>query len=151
MKSSTSAMYTFAATSFDTKDLDSALWELRALTEAKLIFGKESTRRGRTWEDVLSVCMQGQAAEIWLMSQGFTNDERNYHDVIHPSGTSIEVKVTSWNARYILDRYAEKLKGARRAEWPTTVYVFYNELGSSLYVFHGIFHWNGERFIGTKP
>ena len=150
MKSSSSAMHTFTATTFDTKDLDQVLWELRAQTEAKLIFGKDTTCRGRTWEEVLSSCMQGQAAEIWLLSQGFTNDERDYHDVIHPDGMPIEVKVTKWDARYILERYAEKLK-SKWGDWPTTVYVFYNDPGSSLYVFHGIFHWNGEKFIGMRP
>ena len=135
---------------FNSADIDQALWEKRTLKEATLIFNKPSTRKDRTWEKVYETCKVGQAAEVWLMSNGYLNDSRNYHDVLRPDGTPIEVKVTSWESRYILDRYAEKLKSGW-GDWPKTVYVFYNSVNSPIYTFHGIFQWDGEKFLGYRP
>lgn len=137
---------------FDSKDIDQALWEARTLTEATRIFNKESTRRGRTWEQVYEKCKQGQAPEVWLLMKGYLDDSRDYHDVIRPDGEPIEVKTTDWESRYTLDRYRDKLMSfSDKAELAKTVYVFNNRPGESLYTFHGIFTWNGECFIGTRP
>lgn len=140
----------YKSITFDSKDIDQEMWEARTLAEATLIFNKESTRQGRTWEQVYSKCRQGQASELWLLSKGFKDDLRPYHDVIHPDGTPIEVKTSKWEARYILNRYAEKLK-SRPRDWPNTVYVFHNNPSETLYSWTGIFVWNGKSFIGSRP
>jgi hypothetical protein len=135
---------------FDSREIDQVLWEARAVRDADLIFAKDTTRRGRTWEQVYERCKQGQAAEAWLISQGFTDDPRDYHDLIDPQGNPVEVKVTKWDSRFILERYSEKLRW-KNSDWPTTVYVFYNYPPLTTYMLHGIFEWNGKRFFGHRP
>ena len=80
--------------SFDaSKDVPQQMLLDRARAEAQKIFDKDSTRRGRSWERVFQTCLEGQAAEVWLMSHhGYLNDTRPYHDVLTPNGVPIEVR-----------------------------------------------------------
>lgn len=135
---------------FDASELDQALWESRSRREAEFIYANPNTRNGRTLDEVYLDCKRGQAPEVWLISKGFKDDPRPYRDVRRPDGEPIEVKATDWNPRYILERYAEKIKHWPD-ETPTTVYLFNNTKGDSLYTFHGIFHWNGTWFDGVRP
>lgn len=134
---------------FDTSELDLDFWKSRALQEANQIFANPNTRNGRSIDEVIETCMVGQAAEVWLISKGFKNDPRPYRDVVHPDGTPIEVKVSEWPPRWILNRYVEKIRMFSNS--PTTVYLFHNVPRQSLYTFVGIFKWNGSNFIGYRP
>lgn len=137
---------------FKTSELDHGIWSARAIQEAKAIFSKPSTARGRTYEQILQACLRGQAAETWLLSKGYTNDDRPFHDVIDPKGEPIEVKVTEgdYYVRYVLDRYEARLLQGW-GDLSKTVYIFLNEEDSDQYTFHGIFKWSGKAFVGYRP
>ena len=146
-------MQTHDPITFDSRDLDRAFWEKRAKDEAELIYRNPNTRRERSLDEIIKACMQGQAAETWLISKGYSDDPRPYRDVIRPDGTPIEVKTSSWEPKYILARYAEKLRRWSTKDLATIVYVFQNEEPSTVFTFHGIFEWNARLgwYIGTRP
>lgn len=133
---------------FNLKELDLQVIKSRAFDEAVKIYEKPSTRKGREFHEILATCMYGQAAEVYLMTQGFSDDTRPFRDVIHPDGTPVEVKVTEgdYYVRYVLGHCKEK-RLWKDSNHPDVVYVFINNKKSYEYVLHGIYVWNGEEFI----
>ena len=91
---------------FNRSQLDQEFLYKRALAEAEKIFAKETTRRGRSIDEIVATCIYGHAAEVYLMSLGYIDDTRPYKDLFEPDDTSIEVKVTEHigNVPYVLDR-----------------------------------------------
>ena len=87
---------------FNVRDLDATVLKERAEAEATEIYSKDSTRKGRTLEEITLATMYGHAAEVWLLQNGFKDDTRKYKDLFEPDGTPIEVKVTQTD-RYIPD------------------------------------------------
>lgn len=81
----------------------------RLLNEVNGIYNKESTRKGRTYEQVLESTIMGHKLEQYLLdNNGFTDDERKYMDLLSPSGASVDCKVvTNWHsgtAKYLVDK-----------------------------------------------
>lgn len=133
---------------FNLKELDLQVIKSRAFDEAVKIYEKPSTRKGREFHEILATCMYGQAAEVYLMTQGFSDDTRPFRDVIHPDGTPVEVKVTrtEHNIKYILED-CKKKRLWKDSTHPNVVYVFISNKKLYEYVLHGIYVWNGEEFI----
>ena len=100
-------------------------WRQRAKNEAEKIFNKESTRRGRTFEEIYEVCEYSHAAEQYLIETGWTDDEREYKDLFDPYFDSVEIKVTGH---------------------PDIVYIFINNKVDKEYHHEGVYKWNGHRF-----
>ena len=128
-------------------DVDRIALTERSFAEAKLIYGKESTRRGRFLEDIVETCMYGHAAELYLISQGFTDDPAPYRDVFDPEGNPVEVKVTE--GEYYVPYVLERANAAAREAWrkyPKLLYVFIGDKNTLDYHLHGIYLWNGEKF-----
>jgi hypothetical protein len=139
------------AITFDSSVLSRDKVYQRAYKESLAIYAKESTRKGRTLDQILTESMRGHYAEVWLMENGYMDDDRPYKDLFEPDGTPIEIKVTKCESyvRYVLDRCKDKFKmGINIAP---KIYIFLNEPESTLYEFHGIFYWNGMKFIGSRP
>ena len=133
---------------FNVRDLDAKALKERAEAEALQIYSKDSTRQGRSLEEITLTTMYGHAAEVWLLQNGFKDDTRKYKDLIEPSGVSIEVKVTQIEQFVpgVLNRCKEaKLQTFR--DYPDRVYVYVNDRQSPIYSLHGIFNWDGSAFI----
>jgi len=126
---------------FSRADLDRKFLLARAEAEAQKILPKDKT--GRTYEQILRDCLYGQAAEVYLLTQGYTDDTRDYKDLFEPDGTPIEIKVTkhAGNVGYVLDRCRERIAEKWR-EHPTRVYIFLNDRESDDYELQGIWNWN---------
>jgi|GEM_PF-2678076 hypothetical protein len=130
---------------FNIRDIDPELLRSRAIAEGNKIY-QGSTRGNRDLQEVLTTCMHGQAAEIFLMNQGFIDDDREYKDLFEPirlGGNSIEVKVTSFEnyIPFVLKRCAYKIQ-YKNINHPKRVYLFINDKKSPTYFFNGIYDWN---------
>ena len=134
---------------FKRSDLDQEFLYTRAYAEAEKIFAKETTRRGRSVDEIVTTCMYGHAAEVYLMSLGYIDDTRPYKDLFEPDNTSIEVKVTEHigNVSYVLDRCKKCILEEKWRKHPTRVYVWINDKKSDEYTLHGIYDWNGRGWI----
>ena len=64
---------------FNASQLDKDFYLTRAKSEANEIFSNESTRRGRSFQNILETTLYGHAAEVYLIQEcGFKDDERKY-------------------------------------------------------------------------
>lgn len=128
---------------FNVKDLDQDMLKSRALKEAKRIFQKKSTRKNRTLEEIHITAMYGHAAEIYLLNNGFTDDDREFKDVISPEGEPVEVKVTEgeYYVPYVLKRCNEAFFEPWR-NYPKILYIFINDKKTFDYKLYGIYEWN---------
>lgn len=85
----------------------------RLLNEVDGIYNKESTRKDRTYQQVLNSTIMGHKLEQYLLdNNGFTDDERKYMDLLSPSGASVDCKVvTNWHsgtAKYLVQKILER-------------------------------------------
>lgn len=136
-----------------TTDVDPELLRDRALAEAKLIFANESTRRKRSLEEILATSMYGLAAEVYLLQQGYIDDDRQYKDLYEPvalGGKSIEVKVTegSYYVPYVIKRCEAAAKEKWR-EYPNRLYIFIGDKKTYDYSLYGIYDFDGVHFVKT--
>jgi len=131
------------------KDIDVMLLKDRAFKEASQIFSKESTRRGRTLEEIREVSLYGQASELWLLKNGFDDDEREYKDLFLKN-IPIEVKTVGYPkaVKYELNRCNDRKKETWR-NFPNIVYMFIGNRKTLDYYLEGIYEWNGEEFTVT--
>ena len=123
-------------------------WHKRAINEAKKIYNKESTRRGRTLEEIYKVCKYSHAAEQYLIETGWTDDEREYKDLFDPYFDSVEIKVTE--GEYYISYVLERCKEAKLQKWrkyPDIVYIFINNKVDKEYHHEGVYVWNGDEFV----
>jgi len=139
---------------FNASDLDYTYYIERAKKETEEIFSKESTRRNRTFVEILQTTLYGHAPEVYLIEKcGFTDDERKYKDVIHPNGSHVEVKVTEgdYYVPYVLKRANAAAKELWR-DYPKILYVFIGDKMTGDYTFHGSYHWdkNIKKFVLQK-
>lgn len=129
-------------------DLDPVRLYNRAEAEAKLIYSKPSTQRGRTLENIIETVMYGHAAELYLIDhEGFRDDTREYKDVVDLEGNDVEVKVTEGEhyVSYVLDRCNAAAMETWR-KYPEKLYIFIGNKENYDYHLHGIYCWNGEQF-----
>ncbi|HCY82036.1 MAG TPA: hypothetical protein DHV22_10760 [Xanthomarina gelatinilytica] len=134
---------------FNASDLNPELFLKRANKEAEEIFSKESTRRNRTKAEILETVLYGHAAEVYLIEyHNFKDDERKYKDVFDTEGNSIEVKVTEgeYYVKHVLDRAIEDKKQSWR-KFSDILYIFIGNKTTADYHLHGIYKWNGEKFV----
>ena len=142
------------AITFKKSDIDQQALYFRASKEAKRIHEDPSpaVHQDRTFDQILKQCLRGHYAELWLMAQGYVDDDRKYKDLYEPDGiTSIDVKVTTCaaNCRNVLQGMADKI--ARGIPVARRIYIFLNPMDSDEYEFYGIWNWNGSSFIGSRP
>jgi hypothetical protein len=102
------------AITFKKSDIDQQALYFRASKEAKRIHEDPSpaVHQDRTFDQILKQCLRGHYAELWLMAQGYVDDDRKYKDLYEPDGiTSIDVKVTTCaaNCRNVLQGMADKI------------------------------------------
>jgi hypothetical protein len=129
-------------------DLDPARLYNRAETEAKLIHSKPSTARGRSLENIIETVMYGHAAELYLIDhESFSDDPREYKDVIDTEGNQVEVKVTEgeYYVPYVLQRCNDAAIETWR-KYPEILYIFIGNKETYDYELHGIYHWNSKQF-----
>jgi len=134
---------------FNASQLDKDFYLTRAKSEADEIFSNESTRRGRSFRNILETTLYGHAAEVYLIQEcGFKDDTRKYKDVIDTNGSSVEIKVTEgdYYVPYVLER-AEKAKAQTWRGYPDILYVFIGNKKSADYELSGIYKWNKKRFV----
>ena len=129
-------------------DLDSQELYARAEAEAKSIYRKDSTRRGRSLKQIVETVLYGHAAELYLIKHhGFKEDSCEYKDVIDTNENLVEVKVTEgeYYVPYVLARCNEAVKETWR-KYPKVLYVFIGNKKTCDYHLHGIYHYNGKEF-----
>lgn len=134
---------------FNATILDQERLKARAYTEAQLIFDKESTRRGRSLQEVRRDCLMGHAAELYLIDHcGFKDDPRPYKDVFDTEGAPAEIKTTRKvkDVHHILRRAKEYMLEDWR-KYPKQVYIFLVNGYNGDYELHGIYNWNGKEFV----
>ena len=124
------------------KDINIQLLKDRAFKEAASIFSKETTRKNRTLKQIREVQLYGQASEIWLLKNGFEDDEREYKDVLR-NGVPIEVKTVGYlnGVEGQLKRCKEAKKQLWR-EYPDIIYLFIGNRKTLDYYLEGIYEWN---------
>jgi len=133
---------------FNINVLDRNRLELRAFTEAQRIFDKESTRRGRTLQEVREACLTGHAAELYLIDHcGFIDDPREYKDLFDTLKVPVEIKVTGniKNVEKVLSKAAVYARDSWRNH-PNILYIFIANMNGD-YKLHGIYNWNGKKFV----
>lgn len=131
---------------FNRMDLDVELIYTRAFEEAKGIYSYESRRRGRTFDVIFDNCVQGQTAEVFLLTQGYTSNPDKYGDVINPAGEPVEVKTvksTSAVSNVITKCNENKLTPYRN--YPKHIYVFHADINND-YRLYGKYMWNGCQY-----
>ena len=135
---------------FSLKDINLIELLAKAKAESQLIFDKESTRKGRTLDDITVTSMYGLAAEQFLIEKcNFTDNPLPYQDVISPEGIDVEVKVTKV-FNYIPDvlrRLKEKRKKYPSLYQPDWVIIYINDKKTRDYVFAGTYKWNGKTYV----
>ena len=134
-------------------DVDSEILKNRSHEESQKIFAKESTRRGRTLEEIMATSMYGLAAEVYLLQQGYIDDVRDYKDLFEPvsmGGASIEVKVTEgeYYVPYVIER-CEKAASESWRKYAKRVYVFIGDKKTLDYYLEGIYDYDGVHFVKT--
>jgi hypothetical protein len=132
-------------------DIDPKVLLERSREESAQIYARESTRRNRTMEEIVETSMYGLAAEVYLMQEGYIDDDRPYKDLFEPvrmGGKSIEVKVTSGEhyVPYVLERCDSAAKDKWR-EYPEKLYVFIGNKETLDYHLQGIYTYDGVHFI----
>ncbi len=136
--------------SFSLKDINLIELLAKAKAESQLIFDKESTRKGRTLDDITVTNMYGLAAEQFLIEKcNFTDNPLPYQDVISPEGIDVEVKVTKvFNyIPNVLRRLKEKRKKYPSLYQPDWVFIYTNNRKTREYVFAGTYKWNGNTYV----
>lgn len=136
--------------SFSLKDINLIELLAKAKAESQLIFDKESTRKGRTLDDITVTNMYGLAAEQFLIEKcNFTDNPLPYQDVISPEGIDVEVKVTKvFNyIPNVLRRLKEKRKKYPSLYQPDWVFIYTNNRKTREYVFAGTYKWNGKTYV----
>lgn len=131
-------------------DVDLDVLHIRARKEAVLIHENPRTAGDRGFKEILITCLYGQAAEVYMMTQGFTDDTRPYKDVISPDGIPTEVKVTEHigNVPYVLKRCNAAASDPKR-QYAKMLYIWINNKKSSEYWLHSVYKWNGSEFISV--
>ena len=133
---------------FNLKDLDPTALRARAYYEAVLIDSNPAQAKGRSFNEILTTCMYGQAAELYMLTQGFTDDLRDYKDVVRPDGVPTEVKVTECEAYvpYVLKR-CNAAAFEKWRKYSKILYIWINDKKSFEYTLYGIYEWNGKEFV----
>jgi hypothetical protein len=132
-------------------DVDPIILRARSLEESKQIHSTESTRRGRTLEEIMVSSMYGLAAEVYLLQEGYIDDNRPYKDLFEPvsmGSSAIEVKVTSgtYYVPYVIKR-AEKCASESWRDYPKKLYVFIGDKETLNYYLEGIYNFDGLHFV----
>lgn len=139
---------------FNSKDLNQEAWAQRARAEAVLIHQKDSTGRGRSFEQVYETTKYGHAAEMYLIENfGFTDDKRPYRDIISPSGSPVEVKVTEKEeyVYHVLKRANEAAHEKwRKVKYPENLLIFISPRNDTIYTLYGYYKFNGKEFVKTN-
>lgn len=134
---------------FNVKDLDIEFLKQRAFAEAKDIFSKDSTRRGRSLEEIKETCLYGHAAEVYLIKhQGFKDNPLDYTDVKTPTGKPAEIKVTQgeYYVRYVLER-CDAAANQKWRNYPAILYIFIGDKDTLDYHLYGRYCYNGTNFV----
>jgi len=134
---------------FNATELNREFYLNRAENEASEIYSKDSTRRNRTFQNILETTLYGHAAEAYLIQEcGYSDDDRKYKDLIDIKGRSVEIKVTEgeYYVPYVLKR-AEKAKLQTWRGYPDILYVFIGNRKTADYELNGVYKWNNERFV----
>ncbi len=122
----------------------------RATNEAKKIATNTSFKMsGRTYEDLIRQTRKGHAAELYLIDiLGWTDDERDYKDVIDPDGLPVEIKVTSKeeNIPFMLERFTDIKLNQEWMDWPDHLIIFINPDDSNEYSYHGRYEWKKKEW-----
>jgi hypothetical protein len=72
---------------------DKKFLEEQIENESQGLFSKETTRRGRSIEEIRTRVRQGKIAEVWLTETGkFKLSNDKYHDLVDLEGNFVEVK-----------------------------------------------------------
>ena len=131
-------------------DIDQTTWKIRAMEEALLIKENKSFQMsGRSFDNLIWRCEQGQAAEIFLLEHcGYTNDSRPYQDVIDPEDNPVAVKVCK--EQYLesnLEDWAYDKRMNPWKEWPNILQVWSNESNKESFIdeyykYLGKYKWN---------
>tara|TARA_B100000497_G_C7492416_1_gene301329 strand:- start:2 stop:436 length:435 start_codon:yes stop_codon:yes gene_type:complete len=132
-------------------DINGMLLRVRAEKETSEIFSKESTRKGRSFSEILATNMYGQVAEMYLIKHhGFTDDPRKYKDVFNTNLESVEVKVTEFDhyVPFVIERANKAHKERKTWSSPHSdiLYVFVGNKETLDYYLSGIYFHNGESF-----
>ena len=133
--------------SFNAKNLDIDFWKSRAEAEATLIFNKPSTRKGRTKEQILEAVLYGHAAEVYLIkNENYTDDRREYKDVIDPQKVPTEIKVTE--GEYYVPHVLKRANEAKLETWrkyPDKLMIFIGNKKTYDYYLYGTYYWNKKQ------
>jgi hypothetical protein len=141
---------------FKKSELDTERLYDRARDEAIEIYSKDSTRKGRTLEQIIETVEYGHTAEWFLIEKmGWLDNPARYNDVIDPDGKWVEIKVTKipQYAPSVIQRLNEHRRNLDKWGKPAANHamIFTNDPDQDdTYKFYGYYEWNGFNFIEKK-
>ena len=138
---------------FKVTDLDLDRLEKETILEAQELFNRPT--ENRPYEKIYSNCSVGRPPELFLKEKAkFTDDTRQYHDVISPCGLSVEVKVRNpGNIKNTLIYLANKRVengGYLKSEWVFIFGVSYQDRNDPEYRLLGTYKWNSFEYAEAK-
>lgn len=141
---------------FDIRDIDKDTLKLRAKAEADRVW---TPFQKRTWEQAYKRCLQGHAAELHVISQGFIDIEKPYMDQIDLYHETADQKV--WDITNI-DNPIPWIQGAEynnTRKWRDRKAKYGDGMSNHIYVWllnkfecklHAVFVWSKEKRIYEK-
>ena len=137
---------------FKVTDLDLDLLEKETVLEAQEIWDPDGDR---PYDNVYKMVSIGKPPELFLKEKAkFTDDPRQYHDVISPCGHSVEVKVRNPDdvANTLVD-LSNKRSDPRRylkSDWVFIFGVSYQNRNDPEYRLLGTYKWNSFEYTEAK-
>ena len=143
---------------FNVKDIDPILLKERAKKECDQIWNNPNSRRGRSYNKLLADCMQGHAAEIHLIKNGYKNNPKKYMDVFDLNDITVDVKAfmnksPAYSAVAIRntlarekDKKLQSINSTNGFEYAEHIYIYLIDPIDGTYALEGIYLWDGKKF-----
>lgn len=143
---------------FNIRDIDPSALKNRAKAECDQICNSANAKQGRSYSQVLVNCMQGHAAELWLLKHNYKDNSKKYMDVIDPDDITVDVKAfmdlnenyTQTAIRNNMERCRKKkinsLTSTNGYEFADQVYLYLIDPKDGTYALKDIYKWDGTKF-----
>lgn len=120
---------------FSAKDVDMVPVVEAAKLESQAIFDNESTRKGRTLEEIYDVNLASQIAEKFMIQKmGFEDDDRPFMDIIF-NNTTIDIKTSpTGQVRVFKGKILEELSNRRAAGLLVADYIIGIDIIGGIYM-----------------
>lgn len=143
---------------FNIRDIDPFALKNRAKSECDQIWNSTNAKQGRSYNQVLANCMQGHAAELWLLKHNYKDNSKKYMDVIDSDNITIDVKAfMDLNENYTKVAIKNTMERSRKKkissitstngyEFADQIYLYLIDPKDGTYTLKDIYKWDGTNF-----